>query len=256
MSFYIIIYPIYITKRNNYLSYDNITSQIENISIETILNYIKMKKNIINYINFVKDKENCNNKLISGEKQCIINNISLTLSNISKHKFNFSIFNENIPVEDNIKFLKFIKNMDLEDLQNPEGELSIVYYNNLIKIILNQFIRTQFDSNLNLFNSVTLNLIEIEEYLLKYFYLTKSYSNSLFLKIKKHKSKKIINDLSIILLCFIVIYILLYLFIVLFIEQTKKNFCSFANFLVIFPHKYIIKDDEFYTALLGMKDFY
>ena len=294
MSFYIIIYPIYITKRNNYLSYDNITSQIENISIETILNYIKMKKNIINYINFVKDKENCNNKLISGEKQCIINNISLTLSNISKHKFNFSIFNENIPVEDNIKFLKFIKNMDSEDLQNPEGELSIlyygnmckilikkndninlnqctffwnsiliqglqqsiVYYNNLIKIILNQFIRTQFDSNLNLFNSVTLNLIEIEEYLLKYFYLTKSYSNSLFLKIKKHKSKKIINDLSIILLCFIVIYILLYLFIVLFIEQTKKNFCSFANFLVIFPHKYIIKDDEFYTALLGMKDFY
>ena len=46
MIFYIIIYPIYKIKRNDYLSLDNLSSKIESVTINTYLKYINIKKDI------------------------------------------------------------------------------------------------------------------------------------------------------------------------------------------------------------------
>ena len=44
MIFYTIIYPVYIIKRNDYLSFDNLSSKIESVTINTYLKYINIKK--------------------------------------------------------------------------------------------------------------------------------------------------------------------------------------------------------------------
>ena len=46
MIFYTIIYPVYIIKRNDYLSFDNLSSKIESVTINTYLKYINIKKDI------------------------------------------------------------------------------------------------------------------------------------------------------------------------------------------------------------------
>ena len=294
MVFYIIIFPIYIIKRKDFISFDEIVSQIESLSIDTYLNYIEMKRDIIKYLNFIYQKENCLIELNEGENECIINNKKYTLSNINNYTFNFSIFNEyQSYTEDNILYLKLVKNIHANP-KSPEGELaklyygniceiiieygnninlnicikfwnsiltqgfqqSIIYYNNLNKQVLNLFIQNKEEVNLNYFNSALLILDDIETYLLHYFYLAEKCSYIILRKIKNKKSNSLIKFLNLILFCIIVVYILLYGLITIFIEQTKKNFCTFANFLAIFPHKYVVKDEEFYNSLLRMKNFY
>ena len=294
MIFYIIIFPIYIIKRKDFISFDEITTEIESVSINTYLSYIEMKKEIVNYLNFIYQKENCLIKLNKEENECIINNIKYTLSNITNYTFNYSIFKNNIPYsEDNILYLKLVKNLHVNP-KSPEGELAKLYYGNMCEIILqfgneinlnfcskfwntiltqglqqsilyyynlnnqvlNLFSQNKEENSLNYFNSALLLLNEIETYLLHYFYLAEKCSFIILKKIKNKKSNSLIKFLNFILFCIIVVYILLYGLITIFIEQTKKNFCSFANFLAIFPHKYVVKDEEFYNSLLRMKDFY
>ncbi len=294
MVFYIIIFPIYIIKRKDFISFDEITTEIESISINTYLSYIQMKKEIVNYLHFIYQKENCLIKFNKRENECIINNIKYTLSNITNYTFNYSIFNDNISYsEENILYLKLVKNLHVNP-KSPEGELAKLYYGNMCEIILqfgneinlnicskfwntiltqglqqsilyyynlnnqvlNLFSQNKDEYSLNYFNSALLLLNEIETYLLHYFYLAEKCSFIILKKIKNKKSNSLIKFLNFILFCIIVVYILLYGLITIFIEQTKKNFCSFANFLAIFPHKYVVKDEEFYNSLLRMKDFY
>ena len=122
--------------------------------------------------------------------------------------------------------------------------------------VLNLFSQNKDENSLNNFNSALLLLNDIETFLLHYFYLAEKSSFIILKKIKNQKSNSLIKFLNFILFCIIVVYILLYGLITIFIEQTKKNFCSFANFLAIFPHKYVVKDEEFYNSLLRMKEFY
>ena len=103
-----------------------------------------MKKEIVNYLNFIYQKENCLIKLNKRENECIINNIKYTLSNITNYTFNYSIFNDNISYsEENILYLKLVKNLNANP-KSPEGELSKLYYGNMCEIIL------QFGNEINL----------------------------------------------------------------------------------------------------------
>ena len=234
MIFYTIIYPVYIIKRNDYLSFDNLSSKIESVTINTYLKYINIKKDIITYIIFIKEKEKCL-KILKSNEICLLNNQNVTLLNISNINFDYSIFKDDDPyIEDNTLYLKLIKKIN-SNIKSPEGELaklyygnmcellikfntninykhcstfwnsiliqglqqSLVYQNNLNKQVLSLFSQSQYDNDtfdLNLFNSALLILCDIETYLLNYFYFGEKYSNLLLLKIKKIKRNKIINS--------------------------------------------------------------
>ena len=133
---------------------------------------------------------------------------------------------------------------------------SIIYFYDLQKDILFTFFYHKEENNLSIFHSCLESLIGIENYLLIYFYIAEGYSDDLLTIIKQNKKIEISEDLNIVLYVFIFIYFLLYVLIFFFIEQIKNNFCTFSNFMAIFPHKYVIKDEDFYNSLLSMKNFY
>ena len=293
MIYYISIYPLYIIKKNDFLSYDNRITQIETITIEIYLNYINMKKNILKYINFVSEKQFCYEQFNLGKNECILTNQIVSLSNISDFHFNYSIFEINKMSFENSLYFKIIKDINGHPNSN-KYKLSKIYYGNLCELIIEKKFENDYnycitfwdsiliqglqqsiiylfnlqkeilfslsyykvESDLSIFISYLQNLFEIEEYLLNYFYIAESLSDELLTKIKENKKLQIIQDLNIELFFFILIYCFLYVLINIFIEQTKRNFCTFSNFMVIFPHKYVIKDEEFYNSILKLKDFY
>ncbi len=293
MTYYIVIYPLYITKKNDFLLYDNRITKIETITIATYLNYIHIKKNIINYISFIIEKQFCYEEFSLGKNECTLSNQIVSISNINNFKFNFSIFENNIISFDNSLYFSIIKDMNVQSnliqynltklyygnmcdiiIENDSKidydncitfwdsiliqglQQSIIYFFDLQKEILFTFFYHKEENNLSIFNSCLESLIGIENYLLIYFYIAEGYSDDLLTIIKQNKKMEIIQDLNIVLYFFIFIYFLSYVLIFFFIEQIKNNFCTFSNFMAIFPHKYVIKDEDFYNSLLSMKNFY
>ena len=293
MIYYIVIYPLYIIKKNDFLYYDNGITRIESITIATYLNYIHIKKSLIKYTNFIIEKQFCYEEFNSGKNECLFSNQIVTKSNINDFQFNFSIFENNIIPFDNSLYFSIIRDINVQPnlikykltklfygnmceliIENGSKidynecitfwdsiliqglQQSIIYLFNLQKEILFSLSYHKIENDLSIFNSCMESLIDIENYLLIYFYIAENYSDELLALIKQNKTLQIIQDLNIVLYCFIFIYFLLYILITLFIEQTKYNFCTFANFMVIFPHKYVIKDEDFYNSLLNLKNFY
>ena len=142
MIFYTIIYPVYIIKRNDYLSFDNLSSKIESVTINTYLKYINIKKDIITYIIFTKEKEKCL-KILKSNEICLLNNQNVTLLNISNINFDYSIFKDDDPyIEDNTLYLKLIKKIN-SNIKSPEGELAKLYYGNMCELLI------KFNTNIN-----------------------------------------------------------------------------------------------------------
>jgi hypothetical protein len=105
ISYYIIVFPFYIKKKNDFLNYDIITDSIEGIFIESNYAYILLKNEIINYINFNSHKQKLIKNLNSNINTSVIfhNNI-YEMSNISDLiNLNYSF---NLPSRDNLSINK------------------------------------------------------------------------------------------------------------------------------------------------------
>ena len=84
ISYYIIVFPFYIKKKNNFLNYDIITDSIEGVFVDCNHVYILLKNEIINFVNFSILKKKFINDLNSNKSSSVTfqNNI-YDMSNIS-----------------------------------------------------------------------------------------------------------------------------------------------------------------------------
>ncbi len=84
ISYYILVFPFYIKKKNDFLNYDIITDSIEGVFVECNYVYILLKNEIINFINFNSYKQKLIKSLNSKTNSSVIfqNNI-YEMSNIS-----------------------------------------------------------------------------------------------------------------------------------------------------------------------------
>ena len=73
MSYYILIYFLYKNKKNKYIFYDDIETDLVSTALNTFLDYAKIKHEICDYINYLNEYNNCLNELNNdNETTCII----------------------------------------------------------------------------------------------------------------------------------------------------------------------------------------
>ncbi len=106
-------------------------------------------------------------------------------------------------------------------------------------------------SFLNVMQSVDFALLEY--YYTYYFMDAYLKTKSLLKELRKNKVNGIYIVFEITMIIYIIISVILCFVLVIFVQNKKKIFCSFLNFIGIIPFQYISDDEDFYRDILRLE---
>ena len=97
------------------------------------------------------------------------------------------------------------------------------------------------------------NFAILEYYYTYYFMDAYLKTKSLLEDLRKDKVNGIYIVFEITMVIYIIISIILWFVLVIFVQNKKKVFCSFLNFIGIIPFQYISEDEDFYRDILKLE---
>ena len=97
------------------------------------------------------------------------------------------------------------------------------------------------------------NFAILEYYYTYYFMDAYLKTKSLLEDLRKDKVNGIYIVFEITMVTYIIISIILWFILVIFVQNKKKVFCSFLNFIGIIPFQYISEDEDFYRDILKLE---
>ena len=292
MSYYLLIYFIYKMQKNRFLKYDDIQSEIISSALNALMEYSKIKHEIVEYGVFLTDYLLCNEKLnMNKELYCILNYTYYTSENISEAKYVFyfkkinniyeskekenlmlSLLNKN-NYEDNsiigqlarihigdmckgISYLNYTYCSNYWDSILLQGlNQATIYAENLLKKLLNGF----NDHNENISNFNLKNILDsfysIDIYVISFFFPAVKREAILFDSLKDNKIKGMLKIFNALVYISAVEIIILYSTLMLSIYQMRDT-NSLMNFVIIFPLKYVHEKNDFYNDILYLNDGY
>ncbi len=294
MSYYLLIYFLYKSQKNKYISYDNIEEEEIGESLNTFLDFTNIKYEITNFVLNVNNYFECEYNLKRNLKNnCIINYQIYTIDNITEAKFLFSILSEeNLYTKDSGNLMiNFVSknNMDksyyrskitkiysgnmceelLEYIYLNYTDCSLywdsiltqglkqsrIYSHSILKNVIKGF--SDYNKNKNIYELVNcfVKYYTVELFIIHYYFPAIKYELFLFNRLKEKKITIMFKIFNFIVYATAIEILILYCILILSIFQMKKT-DSLMNFVVIFPLKYIHEKEDFYNDILELNDKY
>jgi hypothetical protein len=264
-TYYIISIFIETTKKNEFLTFDEINNEIIETFKESFNIFLIFKKQLEiyekNLTNCMKDE----NKKIYEMEIPIISKVKTPNLGDSIVQINGESGFKQETIEELIKFFsedacEILKKNSKEPMDHCSSllngaltkgmEQTFTKMGSTIGTIIEEF--NSLDNGgkefKDIVSSSTFSLYEI--FIEFYFQKAYLFSYDIFIKLGSEKKSSINNLLKLILILYVILFNVLVILIIYFIYSTKSIYNSFLNFIWILPVKYLSEDEIFYKEII------
>ena len=260
-TYYLTSIIVTIKMKQNYLQFDAIIDQINNVYFDYFKIFLIFKDQLEKY----DRTQNKSNIIIPDDNEIERPKLGETLMNIIKNpKYSKeylemfeSLYNDNACkiLTNNEAEYEVCRNV-LSSILTKGLEQSIVHLNNIITTIINDLNALKQNKTLDDIYEENTIFSDYEVFMEYYMLIAFLKTQNIFDSFKNDEKLYIYNISKIILSVFFIVYFILFILLLVYIYSYKDFTGCFLSFIGIIPPKYMADDDEFYQQVIGLDPFY
>jgi len=259
ISFFIVSYLVYKLNLNNFLEFDNLINEIEDIYYNSFKTFLSFKSELEKF----QVDPNYNISTLSG-KEIQLQNFGNTLNDLTQNNIYSKQNKDELTQLYNGDLCSLLFENDSYDLDNCKEFLSSILLKGMeqaiiqITVIINNVIdEISLISNIDDFNNTVYgNTTNFKKYeLFTQYYLLLSYlkNDEIVDKLRNDETKNVSKITTNIIIIYFVGFLVLFILLCYFIFMYKYIYNSLFNFIAILSVKFISDDEKFYEKIIELE---